>query len=650
LTAEEIGRRMRVSTKKVERRLRTLMDAHLVREVPGPVPRYELTHDFLMDLVLQSTRDLQDRRLRANRVLHRALEDTALNPWHTMSLADCYVTSVHGDAVPGARRLIRRSLLFGFLRWFVAFPAVVAAGLALIYFNSGKVSLERDYADRIVIRRLVGDAVVLDTGFHYADLKKERVKELNGHFHCEWDHRQSGVMEQPLFFESLRLTDLERAKLLCQMGEVGQGLTLLQNVIERAPGSRDQAYQDLSRAALVDPAQAGRALQPLIAAPRRELDAWLTAMETASPEAKKVSRAWVSDHLKPLGSLGFALRADSALAHRFCEALLRVLRDKSYANRANVLWALGMVLRWDTRFAHRSLEPLLFALDDEDRGVRFASAWALGKAVQADHALAVRIVEPLCIALSDRYVPQPLTTPRLLLPAAHVRSASAWALGMVGHAKPELSGRVIDALLVALKDNDYEVMAAAAEALGLALQSRRALDRRVYEALFPYLRDVDSLIVHLPDLGPGSPRTSMEVEALAIALRFDAAARARAFSLLTGHDESLRRRLRVPLLKALVGLAGNEQDPAQFLLDHLHGSRSELPGGDANTDAVYRDVVTGAIARWMSLGEPERSRMEERLRPLRQGRLVHLRIAAWNAFVEAAELEAFGWESVDSGF
>jgi hypothetical protein len=70
-----------------------------------------------------------------------------------------------------------------------------------------------------------------------------------------------------------------------------------------------------------------------------------------------------------------------------------------------------------------------------------------------------------------------------------------------------------------------------------------------------------------------------------------------------------------------------------------------LPGGNANTHAVYRTVVVGALARWLASDKQEMKADQERLRQwLAQmrdtDRRTHLRIAAWNVFVEAAKLQA----------
>jgi len=61
------------------------------------------------------------------------------------------------------------------------------------------------------------------------------------------------------------------------------------------------------------------------------------------------------------------------------------------------------------------------------------------------------------------------------------------------------------------------------------------------------------------------------------------------------------------------------------------------------TYAVYRNVVVGALAQWLESDTPEakatRAALRQKLAQMRDhdGRR-HLRIAAWNVFVQAAQL------------
>jgi hypothetical protein len=174
-----------------------------------------------------------------------------------------------------------------------------------------------------------------------------------------------------------------------------------------------------------------------------------------------------------------------------------------------------------------------------------------------------------------------------------VRRSAASALGQVAQADHTLAERTLLPLLNALMDSDPDVRASAASALGQVAQA-----------------DTGTLKDILP--------------------------------LLTDFDSALRQAVREPLCDGLEALAEKQPQPVSFLLDHLEGRQSLMPGGDANTYAVYRDVVEGALARWLvSEKSPKgvRNGLEQELRRMqRQDPRLHLRVAAWNVFAEAAQL------------
>jgi hypothetical protein len=396
LSSEEIARRAGLKPDFVGWTLNRLVDAHLVRHVTDPLPagRYELTHDVLVDLVLLVTRDLQDKRRQANRVLRRAFEDCTVNPSHTIKLGDWWLVKKHGEEKeiekPQAKALLRRSLLWGVLKWFGLLPTVIILALAAVQYNSGYISLERDFAERVVIRRglpwlgflpILGDDVILDTGFTVDDFEREQLGKVNRLIHEEWGNWQSGVLEKKEFVDAIG--PVQRGILWCQVGQEEKGIPALQKV-----------------------------------------------------------------------------------------------------------------------------------LNDEDSNVRWKAAEALGQIAQAQ-------------------------------------------------AKPELAEKALNPLLMALKDENSNVRWAAAGAVA------------------------DVLMV----------------------------------------------------------MAEKEQGPARFLLDHLEGRRSLMPNGDANTYAVYRDVVVGALAQWLVSDKPKakaerawlRSELE-RMRDKDKDKRLHLRIGAWNVFIEAAQL------------
>lgn len=67
------------------------------------------------------------------------------------------------------------------------------------------------------------------------------------------------------------------------------------------------------------------------------------------------------------------------------------------------------------------------------------------------------------------------------------------------------------------------------------------------------------------------------------------------------------------------------------------------PNDNANTLVNYRNVIVGALAHLLASDKPEakphQEALKQRLEAMRDwDRRLHLRIAAWNVFVEAAKL------------
>jgi hypothetical protein len=202
---------------------------------------------------------------------------------------------------------------------------------------------------------------------------------------------------------------------------------------------------------------------------------------------------------------------------------------------------------------------------------------------------------------------------------------------------PELASRLFLLLLTGLKDEDKYVRTASASSLGQVARADFKLIDQVLQALLDALED-----------------TSFDVQSAAASslgeiARLDPNVRDRVFRLLIDHNEPVRIGARPSLVKLLFDLAEeekkNRRDPIQFLFDHLEGRHSLMPDGDANTHAIYRDVIIGAMAQWLVSDKPEakatRIELKRKLEQMRDGdKQLHLRIAAWNVFVEAAELRA----------
>ncbi len=141
--------------KKATGTLERLAESHLAMKTDGEgeAARYELTHDELVAPVLRLTRSLQDKRREADRILRRALTDAEYSPRRTLGLRK--LLKVWRHAAPAARneervqRLLRRSRNV-FLGKAIATVTLISVSAAAVQFNTGAVSLEQDYADRML--------------------------------------------------------------------------------------------------------------------------------------------------------------------------------------------------------------------------------------------------------------------------------------------------------------------------------------------------------------------------------------------------------------------------------------------------------------------------------------------------------------------
>jgi hypothetical protein len=120
-------------------------------------------------------------------------------------------------------------------------------------------------------------------------------------------------------------------------------------------------------------------------------------------------------------------------------------------------------------------------------------------------------------------------------------------------------------------------------------------------------------------------------------------ARATTLQMLTARDPNVRNVVKQPISDLLVKLASEEQQPAQFLLEHLEGQRSLLSNENADTNATYRDVIVNALAQWLVSDLPKAKQdhdsLMQRLDQMHlQDRRRHLRIAAWQVLYTAIEL------------
>jgi HEAT repeat protein len=335
-------------------------------------------------------------------------------------------------------------------------------------------------------------------------------------------------------------------------------------------------------------------------------------------------------------ALGQVAQAKPELA---LATLLPLLQDKQNVpdgsrQKAFAATAIGQVVQVRPELVQQDLlDTLLEMLKDKQEtpyvSGRSAAATAIGRIAQAKPELALATLLPL---LQDKQN----------VPDGSVRRIAVTAIGQVAQARPELVQQdLFNTLLEMLKDKqddsyDY-VLNAAATAIGQVAQARPEL---VQQDLFNTLLEIFKDIQNTPYTGAGS-----EVAAALgqVAGTIKGTEKQVCLLLKESYDEHTRNSLIHSLATTLAKQAKDKNEPAQFLLQHLKGQQSFMPDGDANTYAVYRDVVVEALAQWLVSKDEkaivEREALTKELEIMRDNdSWLHLRMAAWNVFIKEAEL------------
>jgi HEAT repeats len=331
-----------------------------------------------------------------------------------------------------------------------------------------------------------------------------------------------------------------------------------------------------------------------------------------------------------------AIEADKSLAKSALEPLLIHLKETNDRSDPYSLFrpnpvsttaaqALAVAFKADKSLARSAFGALLTALkEDKDSHVRDATVSALMAAIEADKSLARPAFEPLLTVLKeDKY--------------SDVRSSAARVLTAIFKADASLARPAIEPLLTVLKEDKYkDVRAAAVTGLVAAIEADQSLAKSAFEPLLTTPKEDKDRRVR-----------SAVADALTICIISDDEVRNRASQLFADYDDYIRRGVIEGFARHLAILAKEKAasggDPVQFLFDHLEGKQSLMPNGNAITYAVYRQVVVGAMTKWLVSKQPEavatQDKLRERLETMRdQETRLYLRIAAWDTLTAATNL------------
>jgi hypothetical protein len=371
LTFDEIAERTGLKEALTQAHF-ALIEAHLVSRIDSvgtAAARYELTHDTLVEKVLQLTRTLQDKKRQADRIMKRALEDLKANPRQTIGLRAAYLVWSHADrrAMKHLKvlSLLRRSLGWGITKWIVAPIIGLILTLYVVQNSFGHVTLERDFEDRVVVRRglpwlgflpWIGSDIVLDTGFTTNQLIRGKRGQVQGIIHAEWKNLSSGTLAEPDLVTNLSSLP-GQGKLWYQAGSTERGIeTFLAALTDSDYRVREAAAAALGRVAQADHRLAAQVLSPL-----------LTALKDSDPNARGSAGA----------ALGQVVEADHRLAAQVLSPLLTALKDSYDQVRMAAATALGRVAQVNLQAKESALQSLIVGERNEDMEVRSGVAKTL---------------------------------------------------------------------------------------------------------------------------------------------------------------------------------------------------------------------------------------------------------------------------------
>jgi len=478
---------------------------------------YELAHERLIPAIQREAGEYRTDAGRANQLLDRRVNEWLANdrsPRYLFSWREWLLIRRQKQHLEwGRQRNFKEELLATSKRRLRRWTLLITLPLILFtisQFFFGYVSLERDYADRVVIRQgfsllsslpLLGDKVILDTDFKIEDLEPEKRDNLEGSLYYGWGNHLSGVLGEQSFLDAVRLP-VTKGLLLCQVGQEEQGISIIQDEIKHSKTPYERAQNELAALKQVvqaKPELAGRVFQSLLFSLnilRKE------ELRDVTPALEQVARANPRLVLEPMlktlndpdyeirwASLSALQRAAQANPELLVNPMLSELANGTEYTKWGAAAVLGRAAESSPTSANRIAAALITALTDGDGDVRASAASALGRTVESDPALAARAIDPLLTALTDKHVT--------------ARWGAAVGLNRVIKATPKVATRTVDSLIKTLEDDDLQVRQNAVAALGLTAQADHGLAGRILDALLTAMRKKSEALAASPDSAPG---------------------------------------------------------------------------------------------------------------------------------------------------
>ena len=533
LTAEEVAERSGVRPPaRLRVALEKLEGANLVRRHAGPESpppetgggdRYELMHDTLIDPVLRLTRDIQDQRRRARRVMLRALEDARARPRHTVGLRKWLLLKRHlparAKAAPKVKALLKRSLLVGMAKWLSLIFATLALALGAASNLPARLTVEHDYAGRVMINRglpglwflpLGGGDRLIDTGFDITDLNNGAAGALQNNFYWEAGNHRGGVLRDELFHESLN-SGFERGRLLLQVGSKERGLELIlapiKEINSKGWSNEDSLLLARLRAELVtamraDPSLARPAFDKLFATfagltdrlLRNSIPDLLEDVFKADPSLARPAfdasfrlyKESINTDVKSDSAtiMRGAVKADPALGRSEFETLLGLLKEnKDGTTGYDMAAAVASVIEADPSFARQDVFDTLLGLFKETSFARSAVAYALTASVKANRSFAGPAFKAMLPTLERGE-------------SAYARSNASDIMAAAAKADPSLAKPLSDALFSTKGKGEAPAGFSTVPALAAVVEADASLVRPTLDALLTALKESEDSATH----------------------------------------------------------------------------------------------------------------------------------------------------------
>lgn len=518
LTLEDLKARLSntLSTPEVREAVEWLErgDVRLITPVRrGSAQGYELAHERLIPALRRIAGKELSSADHANQLLDRRVNEWLGNnraSRYLLTWREWWLIQKQRPYLVWGKQKTQKDVLLGksrlrFTRR-ASFLVLLLVGLIVSQLTFSYLSLERDFSDRVVVRRglpwlsflpLLGGDIVLDTGISINDLAPEKRQNVQGLLHYEWGvSYKSGILERATFVDSIRLPVL-RALLLCQVGNQEAGLLLLQEKLQEkrtSYGGRSEELSAFKQVVQGNPNLAGKVFEPLLAALKTLKS---TELRDLTPVLEQVAQAEPKLVLEPMlidiqdsdkevrwASLVALRRAAQVDPKLMLGPLLNALRDSNQYLRWGAAAALGKLAQADPASSSKVLEALLPTLKDSDAEVRGATAAALGRVALAEPNLAKRVVEPTLILLRDE--------------SDTTRWGAVLGLERAIKADPSVASVTIDEILGRLKDSSWQVRKQAISALGRAAQTDRKLAERIIASILSAINSQSKNVSSFP--------------------------------------------------------------------------------------------------------------------------------------------------------